>query len=481
MSEDFNIHKKILDLFTINDLESLKATLMDIKPADIADILERIEDKETRIQIFNLLDDELGSDVLLVLDRDLELDFIEAIPEEELADIVEEMAPDDAADFMSEIENKDKFNTLLGKINEDERKDILNLLSFDEENAGGIMTSEFLSFPGSMHVENVLQILRVSETSKDPVMFVYAVEPNTNKFLGSVSLVDLIKAAPRTDLIELIEKDYVWSTVDADQEEVAKEFRRYKLWVMPVLDDQHRLVGRITADDILNISAEEADEDIAQMTGTPDLLDEDTSAIHVMKRRLPWLIITLCLALINSIVIDNMLSSTGNIVALAVFLPVIMAMGGNTGMQSATVIIREMAMERIQTGDLSTIIKRESFTGFIMGILCGLCGGIISYTYMKISGTSTDPLKQETVAMIVFIAVASAMTFSSCFGSGIPLLLQKLGFDPAVAAGPFVTTLNDIISSVIYFLISYQLIDLFANSTSIGHNVRHWLNSTGLF
>ena len=480
MSEETNIQKKVLDLFTANDLETLKTILMDIKAADIADILERIDDKTTRIEIFNILDDELGSDVLLHLDRDLELDFIEAIPAEELADIVEEMAPDDAADFMADIENKDKFNTLLEKISEEERKDILNLLSFDEETAGGIMTSEFLPFPGSMRVENVLKMLRVTEELKDPIMFVYAVEPITKKFLGSVSLVDLIKAPPRTPLIELVEKDYVWSSVDADQEDIAKDFRRYKLWVMPVLDDQHRLVGRITADDILDISAEEADEDIAQMAGTPDLLDEDDSALHVMRLRMPWLLVTLCLALINSVVIDNMLAGAGNIVALAVFLPVIMAMGGNTGMQSATVIIREMAMERIQRGDLSSIIKRESFTGLFMGITCGLCGGLVSYSYMKMSGTATDPLKQETVALIVFFAIGSAMTFSSFFGSGIPLLLQKAGFDPAVAAGPFVTTLNDIISSVIYFLTSYMLIDWFTKSASAAESTATLIKATGL-
>ena len=308
-----------------------------------------------------------------------------------------------------------------------------------------------------MRVDTVLKMIRSIEDFKDPVMYVYVVEPVTKKFLGSVSLVDLIKAEEKTQLVDLIEKDYVWATVDADQEEIAKDFRRYNLWVMPVLDDQHRLVGRITADDILDVSIDEADEDIAQMAGTPDLLDENVSPLNIMKLRLPWLLVTLCLALTNSIVIESMLHQAGNIVALAVFLPVIMAMGGNTGMQSATIIIREMAMERILPGDLKAIAQRESFVGLSMGIICGICGSLISLAFMNLANVETASLTKIDIAKIVFFAIANAMTFSSFFGSAIPQLLKKIGIDPAVAAGPFVTTLNDILSSVIYFLTAYFL------------------------
>ncbi|MCM8528591.1 MAG: magnesium transporter [Lentisphaeraceae bacterium] len=459
MSEEQKDISEITSLLEGGDTDSLRTKLMDLKSADIADIIENLEDKENRKDIFEILDGESSSEVLLLLDRDIELELIDVIPDEQLADIVEEMAPDDAADFLGEIEDKSRMQTLLKEINDEERKEILHLLSFDEESAGGIMTSEFLPFPSSMKVGTVLKMIRSITDLKDPIMYIYVVEPVTKKFLGSVSLVDLIKANSDQLIVDLIEKDYVWTTVDADQEEIAKDFRRYNLWVMPVLDDQHRLVGRITADDILDVSIEEADEDIAQMAGTPDLLDENVSPFHIIKLRLPWLLITLCLALVNSIVIESMLESANNVIALAVFLPVIMAMGGNTGMQSATIIIREMAMEKLYEGDLALIVKRESFIGFCMGVICGLCGAIISYVFMSINSVDTgNDLTKESLTIIVFLAIINAMTFSSFFGSAIPQILRKLGLDPAVAAGPFITTLNDIISSVIYFLTTYALI-----------------------
>ena len=458
MSEEQKDIAEIVSLLEDGDSDVLTKKLHDLKPADIADIIENIEDKKSRNDIFGYLDDETSSEVIILLDRDIELELIDELPDAELADIVEEMAPDDAADFLSEIEDKDRFQTLLKEINDEERKEIIHLLSFDEESAGGIMTSEFLPFPSSMKVNTVLKMIRSVADLKDPIMYIYVVEPVTKKFLGSVSLVDLIKAPSDQAIVDLIEKDYVWTTVDADQEEIAKDFRRYRLWVMPVLDDQHRLVGRITADDILDVSMEEADEDIAQMAGTPDLLDENVSPFNIIKLRLPWLLITLCLALVNSIVIESLLENANNIVALAVFLPVIMAMGGNTGMQSATIIIREMAMEKLYEGDLKQIVKRESFIGLCMGVICGLCGGAISYIFMSINSVDLgNQLTTGGLTMIVILAIVNAMTFSSFFGSAIPQILKKIGFDPAVAAGPFITTLNDIISSVIYFMTTYAL------------------------
>lgn len=451
------------------DLENIKEALhsadfgdhlekiIDLKPADIADILDHLEEEEDRLKITNALDEETLSEVLILVDRVIEEGLVRSISDEKLADIVEEMAPDDAADFLGDLDDQDRRNSLLKTIADDERKEILNLLNFHEESAGGIMTSEFLPFPSTMRVDTVLKMIRSIEDFKDPVMYVYVVEPVTKKLLGSVSLVDLIKAEEKAQLVNLIEEDYVWTTVDADQEEIAKDFRRYNLWVMPVLDDQHRLVGRITADDILDVSIDEADEDIAQMAGTPDLLDENVSPLNIMKLRLPWLLVTLGLALINSIVIESLLHKAGNIVALAVFLPVIMAMGGNTGMQSATIIIREMAMERILPGDLKAIAKRESFVGLTMGIVCGLCGSLISLIFMTIANVETSSLTNMDIAKIVFFAIANAMTFSSFFGAAIPQLLKKISIDPAVAAGPFVTTLNDILSSVIYFCTAYVL------------------------
>ena len=230
---------------------------------------------------------------------------------------------------------------------------------------------------------------------------------------------------------------------------------------MPVLDKHNQLVGRITVDDILDITIEEADEDIAKMTGTPDLISHESDLLQVVKLRLPWLIVTLLLALINAFVIGHFLKSLESVVILAAFPTVIAAMGGNTGMQSATVFIRELALDKILPSQFTSIAIRECLSGLIMGVCCGITAAIITFFGLPLIFSSIEssiPIK--TISEIVFLSITFAMTFAGCFGTLIPITLRRLSFDPAVAAGPFVTTLNDIISSVIYFITATTLIGL---------------------
>ncbi|MEN9361771.1 MAG: hypothetical protein RL095_3306 [Verrucomicrobiota bacterium] len=455
----------LLDLLEQRKLEEIRRELELIQPADLADILESVKDDEARLELFGLMDDERRSDVLLAMEQDQVDEMIDDMPASEVAAIVEEMAPDDAADFLGELED-DRASEVLKEMEDSDRREITQLLSFDEETAGGMMTSELCAFPANMKVGNVLKALGRADL-KDPVTYVYVLDPKSREFLGTAPLVRLISVEATTPLETITDRDHVWATVDMDSEEVARMFRRYNLWVMPVLDAQHRLVGRITADDVLDVSIREASEDIAQMTGTPDLVEEDeVSIFRTIRMRLPWLLVTLGLGMTNCFVIQGMLRDIGlpleailAISILASFPPVIMAMSGNSGMQAATIFIREMALEKILPSQYARLVARESFTGIGMGLTCGLLAGTTTWLWLHFSQINVAPLSDSSLALIIGFSMLSAMTTACVMGTIIPICLKKLGIDPALAAGPFVTTLNDIFSSVIYFLIARTTIE----------------------
>jgi magnesium transporter len=444
-----------------SDDDAIRVEILRLQAADIAEILALLDDEDHRLHIFELIDSvETRAETLLALDETCKDEVIQSISAEKLSKLVEEMASDDAADFLSELDNEVLNSEILAHVDKDLRDDLNRLQTFDEESGGGIMTSELCAFPSNMRIQDVLKNLH-PDTIKDPIMYVYVLDAHSQNFYGTASLVHLINANPSASLASITEKVYIWAELDEDREKIAAKFRKYNLWVMPVLDKHNQLVGRITVDDILDISIEEADEDIAKMTGTPDLISHENNLLQVVKLRLPWLIITLLLALTNAFVIGHFLKQLETIVVLAAFPTVIAAMGGNTGMQSATVFIRELALDKILPTQFSSIAIRECLSGLIMGGACGLIAGCITYFGIPLlfnSAPSTVPVL--TISKIIFLSITFAMTFAGCFGTLIPITLRKLSFDPAVAAGPFVTTLNDIISSVIYFMTATALIQL---------------------
>ena len=444
-----------------SDDTAIRAELLRLQAADIAEILALLDEEVERLHIFELIDSvETRAETLLALDETSKDEVIQSISVEKLSKLVEEMASDDAADFLSELDNDSLNTAILAHVDKDLRDDLNRLQTFDEESGGGIMTSELCAFPSNMLIQDVLKNLH-PDTIKDPIMYVYVLDAHSQNFYGTASLVHLINAKPDASLASITEKVYIWAELDEDREKIAAKFRKYNLWVMPVLDKHNQLVGRITVDDILDISIEEADEDIAKMTGTPDLISHENNLLQVVKLRLPWLIITLLLALINAFVIGHFLKQLESIVVLAAFPTVIAAMGGNTGMQSATVFIRELALDKILPAQFRSITIRECLSGLIMGGACGLIAGGITYFGVPLLFDSTsNTIPILTLSKIIFLSITFAMTFAGCFGTLIPITLRKLSFDPAVAAGPFVTTLNDIISSVIYFMTATALIQL---------------------
>lgn len=427
--------------------DELRRTVQALDPADLADLLEDLE-PDRRDAVFELLDPETASDVLVELAPHCVDAVVGEMTASELADLAERMPPDEAVEFLSDLAD-DHGDQVLRAMAPEERDEIAGLLQHPEDSAGRIMTPEVHAEPPGATVREVCVSLGERELS-DPVLYIYVVDPD-GTLVGVATLMDLLKADPQERMGSIAGQDYVAAAISEDQEEVARKFHKYGLWVMPVVDEQGRLVGRITADDVLDVVREEGDEDLARMVGAPDIEEEVRHPVRIARMRLPWLLVTMTVGLLNSLVLKTMLNMTNNIVAIAVFVPAILAMGGNTGMQSSAVVIRGIALRQTLYSKLYRIVGREIRVGLILGLTCGLLTAFGVWGVLALSHADTGGVPLHVLAAAVGVAMGNAMVFASGFGSFVPVVLHRAGIDPALASGPFVTTSSDLSASLIYF------------------------------
>ncbi len=435
--------------------KQLSRVFEDLHPADIAEIINHAP-ASTHNRLFDLLNDDIKPDVLAELDDQAEADILEELTDEEISDIVEEMAPDDAADVLGEIEERSEG--ILGLMDEEESEEVRELLQYDEETAGGIMTSDFVAVRATMTAAEALEYIGALDL-EEPVYYVYVVDSETH-LTGSVQLWELLKKANRNKMLEaLADKETIFVHTNTDQEKVAQIASKYDLSSLPVLDWQDKLVGRVTVDDIMDVMEEEASEDIFKLAGSNDSELEDTSPLQACKARLPWLLITLGTGFLSVLLLNSYQNylSLSDVIVLSTFVPVIMAMGGNTGIQSSTLIIRGIALGTGHTKNIARILTHEIIAGATMGLICGSAIGL--YASMVIS-RGTTVISPYHLAITVGIALFSAMTFAAIFGALIPVLLNRMRIDPAVASGPFVTSSNDIFALLIYYGVTLAMIGL---------------------
>jgi magnesium transporter len=441
---NFDDFHKLLETNAADDLAALLVTL---DPADIAELLDDLSDEE-RVIAFALLPEEVKPDVLSDLEHPHAERLIAALPEESIADILEEMAPDDLADVLSDLDDE-KREQLLRAMEPEERQVVSGLLTFEEDTAGHVMTPEIVTLPTGATVGETREALVATEFS-DPILFVFAVD-DSGKLVGMVSLERLFTGQPSTVIGDIIETDFHFCRPDEDQEEVAHLFEKYDTWVIPVLDADDRPIGRITVDDIIDVVRDEADEDLALMIGAPDFDDdEDDSAMSVAGKRLPWLIITLFAGLINSVIVKQMLDVT-NEEAILLFVAAILAMGGNTGIQSSTICVRGLALGHSRYHRVRALIGREVLVGLYLGVVCGLVTAVAIWAGITVTAADIGTIGAKRLAVAVGLSMCNAMVFGSSFGALAPIVLKRFGVDPAVAAGPLITTINDISASFIYF------------------------------
>lgn len=429
------------------DSEAIKTTLLDIHPSEIAAIIENL-DPDQHSFVLGSLDNETASEVYFKLDIEQREEILTELDEEKIAHIAEEMDSDDAADLIGELP-EEKAETVLSKMDPEDLKDLEPLLKYPEDSAGGIMQAELVKVSQDSNIRDTINWIRLIADDVEEFHRVY-VTNNNDELLGIIPLHKLIVANPNSIVNEIMEPLEATVTPYMDQEEVADIFMKYDVVTLPVVDNDGVLLGRITADDVIDVITEEAEEDIYQFAGLKEHLHPIfTPTYERIKLRTPWLLLTLLGELLIALIIIKAFQPTlEKLAILAAFMPAIMAIGGNVGIQTTTIIIRSLGMGTINFKQIIKLILAEVKVGFALGIICGIIAAVIG---IIISFNEPQVLK---LAFSVFVAMVSATIATSFVGVAGPLILHKLRFDPAASSGPFLTMFNDIFGSVFYLFVA---------------------------
>ncbi|HHJ52032.1 MAG TPA: magnesium transporter [Caldithrix abyssi] len=421
--------------------------LMDMHPADIEEILNRLK-KEQRLYLFNLLPTELASEVLSELDTPVVDQILEEKTEEEISSLVDQMDSDDAADVISELP-EDKAARVLDKMTEEEAEDVKQLLHHEEDTAGGIMAVEFLAMPENATVNQTIEKIREMRDEIDELYNVWVVDEHGH-LIGSVSLTDLVLAHGNTKLKQIMDEDLHFVRVDMDQEEVANYFRKYDLVSVPVVDEHMKLVGRITVDDVVDVMEEEGAEDLAYMAGAPDEEIMEESTFVLSKARIPWLLVAFFGEIVSAFILNSFEATLQQKVISAFFIPIVMAMGGSTGQQASVIVVRGLATGDIGLGDT----KRRLFKEFRISLFTSI---FFSALLFGVVYFWDGLLFASILAFSMFVVINNA----AIVGALIPLTFKRFNIDPALAAAPFISTSNDIIGLLIYLSITTFALRMF--------------------
>ena len=430
------------DLKKLIDDGGIREFLYEIKdyhPADIAEFMNYLIPSEKKL-VFSMLNTEMAADVIVELDDDTRRLILQDMQSNRLTDIVDDLETDDAADIIEDLPDE-MAKEVLDSIDEEDAQDIQRLMRYDEESAGGIMQTELVSVRGDDTVSFTIEEIRAAEKEVEDIHNVYVVDA-FGRLTGVLPLRKLILAKPGVKVSKIMDGDPISVTVDLDQEEVAKKFKKYDLITMPVVDYSDRLVGRITVDDIVDVLEEEATEDMIKLTGAMDEYAWSSSVMKNAGTRLPWLFASWIGGIIASLIIGVFKDILAQAVMLAAFMPVIAGMGGNVASQSSTIVVRGIAIGSIDVRRLWQVVLREFRVGIILGLTYGIFLGFFArFFYIEVG----------KLWLVVGLGIFSSMTIASIMGAFMPITLHKLKIDPAVASGPFVSTTTDIISMFMYF------------------------------
>ncbi|CAN2041422.1 Magnesium transporter MgtE [Candidatus Magnetomoraceae bacterium gMMP-15] len=397
--------------------------------------------------LFNMIEDkETQGDLFSELDEDTFLDITDDMSVEDLISILEFIPNDDVADLIGRLPNE-KADLVLEGMKKENSQEVEYLLKYDDKTAGGIMVPDFVALKEDTTAKQAVSSLQKEYLDVEMPFYLYVVD-EYGHLVGVSSLRQLVVISPETPLKNFMSTEVMSVHTAMDQEEVAKIVSKYNILAVPVIDDNNKLVGIITVDDVIDIIREEATEDILKMAGVGEEYVETKSILRSTKIRLPWLFAS-CLGGIFAFFIINYFEETLNkIVYLAAFIPVIMGMGGNVGTQSSTIVVRGLATGRLNIRHLRSVVFKELAVGMILGFFYGLFLGIIAQIYYNVL----------MLGVVVGLAVASSMAVATLVGSLVPMVFARINVDPAVATGPFVTTAIDIVSVFCYFKIATNLL-----------------------
>lgn len=427
------------------DLDALHSLVDHIHSADIIEIIEALDNQQRNI-LFNVLDTEEAADVMENIDSDMFSEILRALTLEEKKEILDEMAHDDIADHLGDLSDE-RSAEIMTYLDEEDRDDVRELLIYEEDTAGGLMTAEFISLNAEYTVAEAVDYLRKHAPDAETIYYLFVIDEH-EKLSGVISLRDLILGDPDIAIKTLMSTRVISVNVSDDQEEVAKVVSKYDFLAIPVIDDFDHMLGIITVDDVIDILEEEATEDMLKFVGSSELeADSYEESLHTriamsIRSRLPWLIVTLFGGMLSASIIASYQHTLDANATLAMFIPILAGMGGNVGTQSSTITVRNIAVGNIHGSEVWKTIIHEMSVGLLVGVVCSGIALISSLLIYDIS-----PL----LAVVVGLAMWANILTASTIGTIVPLIFKKIGVDPAVASAPFITMTVDITGLTIYF------------------------------
>jgi len=447
-SRDTQIHKLVNKLINTERTQLLKSILEPLKPVEVANILLQLKLKQQLVLLENL-DRETSSEVLNNLQDSPSIlgDIVEQISTDRLSNAIEDMPQDDAADFVGLLDDE-KAEALLEELPEKDREELTNLLQYDEESAGGLMTPYVVAIRRDQTVATAIKEIQkfVKKEGFELFYTAYVVDDHDH-LIGTIGTTELL-LADRHKLIEnLMNPEVVAVDQDLDQEEVARIAQEYDLVVVPVIDKHLRLIGRITLDDLVDVIVDEYNEDIGHIAGTGDEEVSETSVLRASGDRLPWLLVGLFGGFLTAIVMSLYENALISLPDVTYFIPLVAALGGSIGIQSSSIVVRGLATGAIQTTDILVRLWKELRVAFLNGIICSLILAGMSW-YL-----TDDVGRAFTSGFSLLIVVC----FAAAVGSTIPIILKRMSIDPAIATGPFITTTNDIVGIAIYLGLAFNV------------------------
>lgn len=419
--------------------------LQDLYPADIAHIMNRL-DTEQAEYVFRLISTEVASEVILDLDDVYREHFLQTMPQPRLTELVGEMDSDDAADIVGELP-EERAEQVLGTMDVEDSSEVQELLRYDENTAGGIMAKEVAVVNAKDTVKQAIRVVRKMAREHKNIHNVYVVDEN-GVLVGALPLQDLLIHAPNRRMHKVMDPEVISVTTEIDQEEVAQLFRKYDIVSLPVTDKARKLLGRITVDDIVDVLQEEHEEDVAKMVGSDADELARRSPAQIAMMRLPWVMITLALEFLAGVVVHFYDQTLSRVILLASFMPIISAISGNTGLQSAALIVRGLATGHVDPDRWWEPIWRQLQTTMIIGAVCGTFIGTVGGLW---HGTIL-------FGIVVGVSMFLAVNISGAIGTATPLISKRLGFDPAITAGPFETAFQDVLGILIFLSIATMLL-----------------------
>lgn len=449
-NEELQLTEEIKELLESKQYTRLRQKAAELNEADVAAVMEELEDAE-QFKMFRILPKSMAADVFAHLESDTQAYIITSLSERDAGSIIDNLMADDAADLLEEMP-ANVVKKLLAAASPETRRDVNHLLRYPEDSAGSIMTVEYVDLKESLTVSEAIDRIRKIGVDSETINICYVLDAGRT-LIGTVALRYLLLSDPDAIIGDIMHENVISLSTLMDQEEVARQFQKYDFTAMPVVDNENRLVGIITVDDVVDIMEAEATEDMEKMAAIvpSDKPYMKTGVFETWKKRIPWLLLLMVSATFTSRILTSFEDALSVCVALTAYIPMIMDTGGNAGGQASVSIIRGLSLNEIEFSDIWLCVWKE----FRVAFLCGLTLAAANFAKMML-------LDQKTVgvALVVCLTLLAAVLMAKLVGCTLPMVAKKIGFDPAVMASPFITTIVDALSLLVYFKIATMVLKL---------------------